>query len=722
MCRKRLMMKEIIEPIAKQLQVKTTQVEAVLSLLGDGATVPFIARYRKEMTGALDEEQIRLIQEQYAYQVNLAKRKEDVLRLIETKGKLTDEIKAAVMACTKLSQVEDIYRPYQEKRKTRATDAIAKGLEPLALWILACPRDGDLTKEAEKYINESVDSVEAAIQGAKDIIAEKVSDDAKVRERIRESMERFGRIVTKEKKKHTDDKKVYKMYYDYNERISSLAPHRIMALDRAEKEKVISVNVEIDEERQIEWVTRRFTKRQGSSVDSIIKEAVEDGLKRLALPSVEREIRNELSEKAHEQSINVFSMNLERLLLQPPMKNKTVLGFDPAFRTGCKLAVIDITGKMLEVSVIYPHEPNAKVKQSEEKMLDLLKRYPIDIIAIGNGTASRESEAFVANLIKKYSLNVSYTMVSEAGASVYSASKLAREEFPDLHVEQRSAISIARRIVDPLSELIKIDPQSIGVGQYQHDLPTARLKERLDFVVSKAVNRVGVNVNTASVELLKNVSGLSAASAKSIVTYRDEHGEIESRKELKKIPKIGAKSFEQAAGFLRIEDGKELLDRTSIHPESYALAKKILKKLSLNEEDMGSEKAQAALKEVHKETLVQELESDLYTIQDILDAIALPLRDYRDQYDAPVLRSDVLELSDLRIGDKLEGVVRNVVDFGAFVDIGLHEDGLVHISKMSRQRIAHPSELVSVGDILSVYVYHIDEEKQKVQLSLLPLQ
>lgn len=722
MCRKRLMMKEIIEPIAKQLQVKTTQVEAVLSLLGDGATVPFIARYRKEMTGALDEEQIRLIQEQYAYQVNLAKRKEDVLRLIETKGKLTDEIKAAVMACTKLSQVEDIYRPYQEKRKTRATDAIAKGLEPLALWILACPRDGDLTKEAEKYINESVDSVEAAIQGAKDIIAEKVSDDAKVRERIRESMERFGRIVTKEKKKHTDDKKVYKMYYDYNERISSLAPHRIMALDRAEKEKVISVNVEIDEERQIEWVTRRFTKRQGSSVDSIIKEAVEDGLKRLALPSVEREIRNELSEKAHEQSINVFSMNLERLLLQPPMKNKTVLGFDPAFRTGCKLAVIDITGKMLEVSVIYPHEPNAKVKQSEEKMLDLLKRYPIDIIAIGNGTASRESEAFVANLIKKYSLNVSYTMVSEAGASVYSASKLAREEFPNLHVEQRSAISIARRIVDPLSELIKIDPQSIGVGQYQHDLPTARLKERLDFVVSKAVNRVGVNVNTASVELLKNVSGLSAASAKSIVTYRDEHGEIESRKELKKIPKIGAKSFEQAAGFLRIEDGKELLDRTSIHPESYALAKKILKKLSLNEEDMGSEKAQAALKEVHKETLVQELESDLYTIQDILDAIALPLRDYRDQYDAPVLRSDVLELSDLRIGDKLEGVVRNVVDFGAFVDIGLHEDGLVHISKMSRQRIAHPSELVSVGDILSVYVYHIDEEKQKVQLSLLPLQ
>lgn len=715
-------MKEIIEPIAQQLKVKTGQVEAVLSLLEDGATVPFIARYRKEMTGALDEEEIRLIQEQYAYQVNLAKRKEDVLRLIETKGKLTDDIKHAIAACTKLSQVEDIYRPYQEKRKTRATEAIAKGLEPLAKWMLNCPRNGSVEEEAKQYMNEKVASIEEVIQGAKDIIAEVVSDDAKVRERIRESMERFGRLITKEKKKHGDEKKVYKMYYDYGERVSSLAPHRIMAIDRAEKEKVISVKIEIDEERQMEWVNRRYTRKQASVADAYIVEAVADGLKRLVFPSVEREIRNELSDKAHEQSINVFSMNLERLLLQPPMKNKTVLGFDPAFRTGCKLAVIDTTGKMLEVSVIYPHEPNAKVKQSEEKMLDLLKRYPIDIIAIGNGTASRESEAFVANLIKKYHLEVSYTMVSEAGASVYSASKLARVEFPDLHVEQRSAISIARRVVDPLSELIKIDPQSIGVGQYQHDLPTARLKERLDFVVSKAVNRVGVNVNTASVELLKNVSGLSNATAKSIVTYRDEHGTITSRKELKKIPKIGVKSFEQAAGFLRIEDGEEVLDRTSIHPESYPLAKTILQKLALQERDMGSLKAQEAIKEVQAETLAKECESDAYTVRDILEAIAQPLRDYRDRYDAPVLRSDVLELSDLHIGDKLEGVVRNVVDFGAFVDIGLHEDGLVHISKMSRHRISHPSELVSVGDILNVYVYHIDEEKQKVQLSLLPLQ
>lgn len=715
-------MKEIIEPIARQLQVKTTQVEAVLDLLEHGATVPFIARYRKEMTGALDEEQIRLIQEQYAYQMNLAKRKEDVMRLIETKGKLTEEIKEAISACTRLSQVEDIYRPYQEKRKTRATEAVAKGLEPLAKWLMTCPRSGSVETEAATYLNEQVPTIEDALQGAKDIIAETVSDDAKVRERIRESMERFGTIITKEKKKHSDDKKVYKMYYDYHERVSSLAPHRIMAIDRAEKEKVISVSIDIDEERQKEWVNRRYTKRQASIADDLIIAAVEDGLKRLVLPSVEREIRKELSDKAHEQSINVFSMNLERLLLQPPMKNKTVLGFDPAFRTGCKLAVIDTTGKMLEVSVIYPHEPNARVKQSEQTMLDLLSRYPVDIIAIGNGTASRESEAFVANLIKKYQLAVSYTMVSEAGASVYSASKLAREEFPDLHVEQRSAISIARRIVDPLSELIKIDPQSIGVGQYQHDLPAARLKERLDFVVSKAVNRVGVNVNTASMELLKNVSGLSSATAKSIVAYRNEHGTIHNRKELKKIPKIGAKSFEQAAGFLRIEDGEELLDRTSIHPESYALAKAVLQRLSLSENLMGSVQAQEAVKDVQASVLAQECATDRYTMQDILDAIALPLRDYRDQYDAPVLRSDVLELSDLHIGDQLEGVVRNVVDFGAFVDIGLHEDGLVHISKMSRQRISHPSELVSVGDILRVYVYHIDEEKQKVQLSLLPLQ
>lgn len=715
-------MREITEPIAKQLKVKTTQVEAVLNLLADGATLPFIARYRKEMTGALDEEEIRLIQEQYNYQVNLAKRKEDVLRLIEEKGKLTEEIKAAVAACEKLSQVDDIYRPYQEKRKTRAKTAIENGLEPLAKWLLSCPISGDVSSEASKYINDKVKGEEAALQGAKDIIAEYVSDNAAVRERIRDAMNRFGCIVTKEKKKHEDEKKIYQIYYDYNERLTSLAPHRIMAIDRAEKEKVISVSIVIDDERQLEWMMRRYTKRAASISDELIKDAIADGYQRLIYPSLEREIRSELSEKAHEQSIQVFSMNLERLLLQPPMKNKTILGFDPAFRTGCKLAVIDETGKLLEVSVIYPHEPNAKVKQAKEIMLDLIHRYPIDIIAIGNGTASRESEAFVAALIRENQLKVAYTMVSEAGASVYSASKLAREEFPDLHVEQRSAVSIARRIIDPLSELIKIDPRSIGVGQYQHDLPSARLKERLDFVVSKAVNRVGVNVNTASAELLKNVSGLTGATAKSIVNYRNEHGAILSRQELKNIPKIGAKSFEQAAGFLRIEDGAEWLDRTAIHPESYELAKKLLELLGLSVTQMGSEEAKAAVEQADVKKLVEQLNGDSYTINDILEIIALPLRDYRDRYDAPILRNDVLELSDLHPGDELEGVIRNVVDFGAFVDIGLHEDGLIHISKMSRHRIKHPSELLSVGDIVKVYVFAIDELKHKVQLSLLPIQ
>lgn len=716
------MEQHIIQSMAATLQIQQEQIQSTLRLLEEGNTVPFIARYRKEVTHGLDEEQIRVIQEQYDYQVNLEKRKEDVLRLIEQQGKLTEEIKTSVAACQKLSQVEDIYRPYQQKRKTRASEAINKGLKPFAEWMLKLLRDGDVWKEAEAYVNDKVSTPEDAIQGAKDIIAEMASDDPALRQKIRSSMERYGKVVTKEKKKHTDEKKVYKMYYDYSERISTLASHRIMAIDRGEKEKVLSVSIEFDKDYIIDWTIRRFTKHRQSDSVAYIEDAIHDGLKRLAFPAVEREIRSQLSEKAHEQSIDVFSLNLERLLLQPPMKNKMVLGFDPAFRTGCKLAVVDKNGNMLDVSVIYPTPPNAKIKEAKEKMLQLLKTYPIDVIAIGNGTASRESEAFVASLIREYHLSVAYTIVSEAGASVYSASKLAREEFPDLHVEQRSAISIARRIIDPLSELIKIEPQSIGVGQYQHDLPAARLKERLDFVVSKAVNRVGVNVNTASEELLKNISGLSGASAKSIVQYRREHGELKNRQELKKIPKIGAKSYEQAAGFLRIEDGDERLDRTSIHPESYDTARKVLRHLSLSEKDMGTKQAQEAVKEASLESLSEVCGSDRYTIQDILDAIATPLRDYRDRYDGPMLRSDVLELSDLHIGDQLEGVVRNVVDFGAFVDIGLHEDGLVHVSKMSRQRVSHPSEMVSVGDIVKVWVYNIDEEKQKVQLTLLPMQ
>lgn len=715
-------MEDIIKPIAQELKITEKQIKDTLELLEQGNTVPFIARYRKEMTKGLDEEQIRVISENYEYQVNLKKRKEDVLRLIETQGKLTEEIQKDVEACTKLSQVEDIYRPYQQKKKTRASEAIAKGLEPFASWIMKLPYKKDINEEANKYVSEKVSNVEEAIQGAKDIIAEMISDDPQIRTRIRSSIERFGKIVTKVKKNHEDEKQIYKMYYAYEEKINTLAPHRIMAIDRGEKEKVISASFAYDTDYIKEWVIRKITKNQPTCAQDIIESAIQDGLKRLAFPGVEREIRSELSEKAHEQSIDVFSMNLERLLLQPPMKNKMILGLDPAFRTGCKLAVIDKTGKSLEISVIYPHAPINKKNESEEIVLALLKKYPIDIIAIGNGTASRESESFIAELIRKYSLSITYSMVSEAGASVYSASKLARDEFPDLHVEQRSAISIARRIQDPLSELIKIEPQAIGVGQYQHDLPNARLKERLDFVVSKAVNRVGVNINTASAELLKNISGLSAATAKAIVTYRESNGEIHNRIELKKVPKIGAKSFEQAAGFLRIEDGKEVLDRTSIHPESYPLAKKVLSMLKLKVEQMGSEEAQQLVEEINVVNLSEELHSDRYTLQDILDSIAQPLRDYRDSFDGPMLRSDVLTIEDLHEGDQLEGVVRNVVDFGAFVDIGLKDDGLIHVSKMSRQRISHPSAMVAIGDIVKVWVTNIDMDKHKVQLSLLPIQ
>ena len=539
-----------------------------------------------------------------------------------------------------------------------------------------------------------------------------------VRNKILDSMTNYGRVVTSEKKDHEDDHKVYKMYYDYSERVNTLAPHRVMAIDRGEKEKVLNVSISFNEEYIENWVCRRFIRFNNSGTSEYVHTAILDGLKRLAYPSIERMVRSALSEKAHESSIDVFSMNLEKLLLQPPMKDKVILGFDPAFRTGCKLAVIDASGKKLTVDVIYPHQPNAKVRESEQKLVQLCKEYHVNLIAIGNGTASRESEAFVANTIKKFNLPVSYTIVSEAGASVYSASKLAIEEFPDLHVEQRSAISIARRLMDPLSELIKIDPQSIGVGQYQHDLPTARLKERLDFVVEKAVNRVGVNINTASVSLLKNVAGLNNASASSIVSYREENGKIESRTQIKKIPKIGPKAFEQAAGFLRIEDGKEPLDRTSIHPESYKATKVLLKELGLDTSDLGTQKAKDVISNCDTKQLMQDTGLDSYTLKDILDAICLPLRDYRDKYDAPLLRKDVLEIEDLHINDKLEGTVRNVVDFGAFVDIGLHEDGLVHISKMSSNRVKHPSDVVSVGDIVTVWVYNIDQEKQKVQLTM----
>lgn len=715
------MNEKIILAIAKSLNIKPNQVRNTLKLMEEGATVPFIARYRKELTEGLDEEAIRVIEENYTYQVNLAKRKEDVLRLIDTLGKLDDNLRKEIEACEKLTQVEDLYRPYQQKRKTRASEAIKKGLQPLADYLLSMPTQGDIVSVASKYVNEEVKSVEDALQGAKDIIAEMASDHPKIYERMRSNMRRQGKIVTVEKKQHNDEKKVYGKYYDYQERLSTLAPHRVMAMDRGEKEKVLTVSIEHPYvERDIQYAIEYMCSHCDGISRPYIEDAVRDGMKRLCIPSVEREIRKELSEQAHEQSIGVFSTNLEKLLMQPPMSKRWILGFDPGFRTGCKLAVIDEMGKLHKIAVIYPHPPVKKDRDAKRIVLDLLKTYPIRIIAIGNGTASRESEAFIANLIQEYQLDVSFTLVSEAGASVYSASKLARDEFPDLAVEERSAVSIARRILDPLSELIKIDPRSIGVGQYQHDLPNVRLKERLEFVVSKAVNRVGVNVNTAGVELLKNVAGLSSATAKNIVAYREEHGEITRRDQLLSVPKIGLKSYTQAAGFLRITDGEEPLDATSIHPESYPLAKQILSDFGLSISQLGTDECEAALQELNVKALCEKYQCDSYTLEDIIDCIKRPLRDYRDQYDAPLLRSDILEITDLKVGDSLEGVVRNVVDFGAFIDIGLHEDGLCHVSSMSRLR-KKPYEIVSVGDVVKVWVKEINFEREKVQLSLIPL-
>ena len=703
----------IIKDLAAQLGIKTSQVENTLSLLQQDNTVPFIARYRKEMTGGLDEQQILAISKQYDYEIKLAERKEAVLNLIAQQGKLTDEIRNSIMAAGKLSEVEDLYRPYMQKKKTRAAVAIKNGLQPLADWMLSLPQSGDLKKEAEQYLNEEVKTVAEAIQGAQDIIAEKVSDTAQLRWDFKDFIYNTGKLVTKVKKNAEDEKKVYEMYYDRSERVNAIADHRVMAIDRAEKEKVLNVTFEYDDKKLIEEAFDSLVNTHNSVCNQQIHEACEDGCKRLLFPSIEREVRSQLSERAHNKSIEIFSMNLEKLLLQPPLKGRVVLGFDPAFRTGCKLAVLDSTGKLLHIDKIFPHEPVNKVAEAKKKLLELIKEYKVQIIAIGNGTASRESEKLVADLIHENNLSVSYAIVSEAGASVYSASENARAEFPTLHVEERSAVSIGRRLLDPLAELIKIDPKSIGVGQYQHDLPQKQLTERLDEAIMMCVNRTGADLNTASVELLTHISGLTSGSAKEIVEYRNNNGKFVNREQLKKVKKIGDKAFQQCAGFLRIADGDEPLDRTSIHPESYRMARKIMEVCNIKHlGDPGI---------VFDEDKLMELNIDSYTLKDIESAIQAPLRDYRDQFEGALLKSDVLEISNLHVGDALSGTVRNVVDFGAFVDIGLHEDGLVHITRMSMNRINHPSEVVSVGDIVTVYVAEIDEARSRVQLSLQPL-
>ena len=709
------MNEEIILSIAKELKVKVSQVKAALEMLENGDTVPFIARYRKEQTGSLDEEQLLSIEKSYQYEVNLKERKEAVLNLIEQQGKLTDELVNSINACTKLSEVEDLYRPYKQKKKTRAAVAIKNGLEPLSQYLLSLPKEGDLTAEASKYLNENVKNVEEAVNGAKDIIAEMVSDNAKLRWAFKDEILKSASIVTKAKKDIEDPNKVYEMYYDYTEKLSTLANHRVMAIDRAEKEKKLTVSFaydvnELQEEAYKAYIT------SSTYVEDILKSAINDGLDRLLLPSIENEIRSDFSKRAHDASIEIFAKNLEQLLSQPPLKGRTVLGFDPGFYNGCKLAVLDETGKMLTVAKIYPFASGNKkedISVSKSKLLKLIKDYKVELIAIGNGTASRESEKLVAEVIKENGLNTSYAIVSEAGASVWSAQEAARKEFPDLQVEERSAVSIARRLLDPLPELIKIDPKSIGVGQYQHDLPQSQLSERLDETTMKVVNRVGADLNTASVELLTHVAGLNAGIAREIVNYRNENGKFNNRQELLNVKKLGPKAFTQCAGFLRIVDGDEPLDATSIHPESYEATHKLMKACGI--EKLGEPDA------VFPEEKTKDLGIDEYTLKDIEEAIKTPLRDYRDQFEGAILKSDVLELKDLTVGQELHGTVRNVVDFGAFVDIGLHEDGLVHISRMSMKKVNHPSEIVSVNDIVTVYVYEINEEKGRVQLSLLSL-
>ena len=711
------MNKDIILEISSNLNIKATQVETVLNLLSEGNTIPFIARYRKEATGALDEEIIRSINEVYEYQNNLLKRKEDVIRLIDEKGLLTDELKDSIMKCQKLIEVEDLYRPFKEKKKTKATEAIKNGLEPLAKMIMAFPMTGSLSEMAEQFITSEVKTVEEAIQGAKYIIAEWISDNASFRKDIRRKLYQTGLITSKLKKNAEDNNKTYEMYYEYSEPVSKIKPHRVLALNRGEKEGIITVSIEIEKELLESYLESKIIKNKDSFVASEVIDAIKDSLKRLIFPSVEREIRSELKENAELVAIDNFAKNVESLLLTPPMKEKVVLGYDPAFRTGCKLAVLDATGKVLDIKVIYPTEPHNKVEESKKIILELIEKYNIDIIAIGNGTASRESEIFIADTIKESKRPVEYIIVSEAGASVYSASPVAIKEFPDLTVEKRSAISIGRRLQDSLSELVKIDPKSIGVGLYQHDVQGKKLDESLDFIVTKTVNGVGVNINTASASLLQYVSGLTKKSIDVLINYRDENGKINSRAEIKKLKGISPKVFEQSIGFMRIVDGKNPLDKTGIHPESYPQTEKLLKSLNLSKDDIGSDKLKEALNNFDISS--SDLEIDKYTLSDIIEALTKPNRDPRDEMPKPILKSGVLNVEDLNIGDKLQGTVRNVVDFGLFIDIGLHNDGLAHISKLSNQYIKHPSDLFSVGDIVDCYVIDIKKEQEKVSLSLL---
>ncbi|MGE7219464.1 Tex family protein [Priestia koreensis] len=712
---------KLLKLVSSTINIPLHQVKNVIELTEEGNTVPFIARYRKEQTGALDEVQIRDITESWNYLNNLEARKEEVMRLIEEQGKLTSELKKQIQAALKLQQVEDLYRPYKQKRRTKATVAKEKGLEPFAQWIMSFPRES-IHKKAAQFISadKEVATEDDAVEGALDIVAEQIADEPSYRQWIRDRSFRKGIISSSVKDAEKDEKNIFEMYYAYEEPISKIVPHRILAMNRGEKEGVLKVSVKAPVEEIVDYLSKRIIKYKNSEVAPYLQKTIEDAYKRLIDPSVEREIRKELTEKAEERAIHIFSENLRNLLLQPPLKGKMVLGVDPAYRTGCKLAVVDETGKMLHIDVIYPHTAPNKLPEAKEKFRTIITKYHIEMVVIGNGTASRETEQFVVDMLKTIEREVFYLITNEAGASVYSASDLAREEFPELQVEERSAVSIARRIQDPLAELVKIDPKSVGVGQYQHDVSQKQLNESLGFVVETVVNQVGVNVNTASVSLLQHVAGLNKTVAQNVVKYREEHGKFSSRKELKSIPRLGAKTYEQCIGFLRVLDGEEPLDRTGIHPENYADVNKLLTKLDKGKETLGKEELAQALNTVNVDELSEELNIGELTLRDILNDLVKPARDPRDELPQPILKKDILKLEDLTTGLELQGTVRNVVDFGVFVDVGVKQDGLVHISKLTNRFVKHPLDVVSVGDLVQVWVEDVDVKKGRVALTMLP--
>ena len=710
---------DIILKLSEELGIKKSQAEAAVKLIDEGNTIPFIARYRKEVTGSLNDEVLRNLYERLTYLRNLEERKETVLNSIEEQGKLTEELKAQILAAETMVAVEDLYRPYKPKRRTRATIAKEKGLEPLANVILLQMLNTPLEAEAEQYINpeKEVNSAEEAIAGAKDIIAEAVSDEADYRTKIRDLTMKKGRVTSTAKDPEAES--VYEMYYEFDEPVNKLAGHRVLALNRGENEKILTVKVEAPEEDILRFLEKKVITRDNLYTTPVLKEVVADAYDRLIAPAIEREVRSSLTEMAEDGAIRVFGKNLEQLLMQPPIAGQVVLGWDPAFRTGCKLAVVDPTGKVLDTTVIYPTAPQNKVEEAKAVLKKLIAKYHITLISLGNGTASRESEQVIVDLLKEIPVKVQYIIVNEAGASVYSASKLATEEFPNFDVGQRSATSMARRLQDPLAELVKIDPKSIGVGQYQHDMNQKKLSEALSGVVEDCVNKVGVDLNTASASLLEYISGISKVIAKNIVAYREENGRFESRNQLLKVAKLGPKAYEQCAGFMRITDGKNPLDAIGVHPESYDATKKLLEKLGFSMDDVKNRNLDGISKKISNyDKLAEELGIGAITLQDIVKELEKPARDPREDMPKPILRSDVLEMKDLTPGMILKGTVRNVIDFGAFVDIGVHQDGLVHISQMSDKFIKHPLEVVSVGDIVEVKVMSVDLKKQRIQLTM----